>query len=71
MNQAAGANYKALDFLSARNMTWTSKPNTNDGLKRMGIKDRNFPKQIGSTVAAGAGSVAGVAGGSAVFGQLA
>ena len=62
MQKTAGANYKQVDFLSERNMTWTSKPPTNEGVKRMGVKDRNFPKQIGSTVMAGVGGSVGVNG---------
>ena len=45
-------------------MTWTSMPPKNEGLKRMGVKDRNFPKQVGSTVIAGGGTVATIGGSS-------
>lgn len=50
--------YKAIDFLSNRNMTWTSQPPEGDGLKRMGIKTKNFPKNIGSTLIGGGGALA-------------
>ena len=70
MQKTAGANYESVDFLSGRSMTWTSKPTQNEGLKRMGVKDRSFPKQIGSTVIAGAGAVAGIGGGGAAIGAL-
>ena len=70
MQKSAGANYKAVDFLSASNMTWTSMPPKNEGLKRMGVKDRNFPKQIGSAVIAGSSTVAGIGGSSVIMGGV-
>jgi hypothetical protein len=58
MHKAAGNDFKQVDFLSARNMTWTSKPPEGDSLKRMGIKSKNFPKNMGSTVLSGLGGMA-------------
>ena len=57
MQKTASGNYKPLDYLSKANMTWTSKPPSNEGLKRMGVKDRNFPKQVGSTVLTASGGL--------------
>lgn len=47
-----------MDFLSARNLTWTSQPPEGDGLKRMGVETKNFAKNIGSAVIGGAGGIA-------------
>jgi hypothetical protein len=57
MQKTAGMDYKAVDFLSKRNMTWTSQPPTGDGLKRIGIKTRNAAKTISTTAISGAGSL--------------
>ena len=46
-------------------MTWTSKTPSNEGVKRMGVKDRNFMKQMGSTVIAGVGGSVGINGATA------
>ena len=70
MAKSAGADYKGVDFLSARNMTWTSKPSSNEGLQRMGIKDRNFPKQIGSTVIGGVSGALGASGASSALSSI-
>jgi hypothetical protein len=58
MKDAAGCNYKSVDFLSGRNMTWTSTPPEGQGIIRMGIKSKNFPSNMGSAVIAGTGGVA-------------
>lgn len=50
-------NYDFIDYYKDMNMTWTSKAPESPALKRLGITDRNFPKQIGSTVVTGAGGV--------------
>jgi len=67
MSKSAGVDYKALDFLAARNMTWTSKAPKGEGLGRMGVKSRNFPKNIGSTVIAGAGATVAASTSTAAF----
>jgi hypothetical protein len=54
--KASSMNIQAIDFYAKANMTWTSKAPSNQALQRMGITTRNTPKQIGSTVVAGAGS---------------
>jgi hypothetical protein len=57
MQKAAGVDFKQVDFLSMRNMTWTSQPPESDSIKRMGVKTKNFPKNIGSTMIGGAGTM--------------
>jgi len=52
-------NYDFINYYGSMNMTWTSKAPDSAALKRLGISDRNFPKQIGSTVVTGAGGVVG------------
>lgn len=59
MSKATGADYKSIDFLSGRNMTWTSTPPAGDGLKRMGIDSKNSFKTVGSTVLGGGAATAG------------
>ena len=58
MAKAAAVDYKAVDFLSERNMTWTSQPPEGDGLQRLVVSSKNFPKNIGSSVFVGGGATA-------------
>lgn len=39
-------------------MTWTSQPPEGEGLKRLGVTSKNFPKNIGSSVFVGGGATA-------------
>jgi hypothetical protein len=58
MQKTAGCDYKQVDFLSGRNMTWTSVPPEGAGVIRMGIKTKNFATNMGSVVIASCGGMA-------------
>jgi hypothetical protein len=53
MGKTSGGNFKGVDFLARRNMTWTSGAPKGDSLKRMGVESKNAPKTMGSTVLGG------------------